>query len=76
MSGEVKPLSEIRNFVELLEESLKRKVFQYTLKPLTKPGCNFGATLQSVEVKVTGKSDSDNVSTQKILHSNGEVYNI
>ncbi|XP_055296714.1 uncharacterized protein LOC129565642 [Sitodiplosis mosellana] len=59
MSEEVKPLSEIRYFTEFLEENLKRKVLDYTLKPLTKSGHNFGAILQSVEVTVSAEYDPD-----------------
>lgn len=50
--------SEIRNFTEFLEKHLKRKVLNYTLKSLTKPGDNYGAILRSVDVKVAENGDS------------------
>lgn len=53
---------EIRNFVEFLETSLRKKVLEYTLKELTKPGDNFGGVLRSVEVKVA-ENDSNEVTT-------------
>lgn len=59
MSGQVRPLSEIRNFTKFLEKCLERKVLGYTLKPLTKPGDNYGAVLQSVDVKVVGNKGTD-----------------
>lgn len=61
MSEQTKPLSEIRNFTEFLEKCLERKVLSYTLKPLTKPGDNYGAVLQSVDVKVVGNNGIDEV---------------
>lgn len=62
MSGVNKPLCEIRNFTEFLERNLNRKVLEYTLKSLTKPGDHFGAIVQAVNVKVVNKIDSDAVS--------------
>lgn len=56
-------LTEIRNFTEFLEHHLNKKVLEYSLKPLTKPGDNFGAVVQSADVKVTGNNDSDEVSS-------------
>lgn len=61
MFEDAKPLTEIRNFTEFLEQHLNKKVLEYSLKPLTKPGDNFGAIVQSVDVKVTGKIGSDEV---------------
>lgn len=55
--------NEIKNFTEFLEISLNRTITEYTLKPLTKPGDNFGAILQSVVVKIADeKNSSDEVS--------------
>lgn len=62
MSEQARPLSEIRNFTDFLEKCLERKVLDYTLKPLTKPGDNYGAVLQSVDVKVVGNKGRDEVS--------------
>lgn len=45
-------MCEIRNFNEFLEKSLSEKVLDYTLKPLTKPGENYGSVMQLVEVKI------------------------
>lgn len=57
----------IRNFTEFLENCLQRKVLGFTLKPLTKPGDNYGSTMQSVDVEVAGEceSASDKVNIQK-----------
>ncbi|XP_055307114.1 uncharacterized protein LOC129571346 [Sitodiplosis mosellana] len=59
MSEQTGPLTEIRNFTEFLEQHLNRKVLEYSLKALTKPGDNFGAVVQSVDVKVAGNDLSD-----------------
>lgn len=50
------PSGEIKEFAQFLEKSLQRKVLEYSIKPLTKPGDNFGAILQSVDVKVGNDS--------------------
>lgn len=63
MTEEIRPLSEIRNFTAFLEQHLNKKVLEYTLKPLTKPGDNFGAIVKSVDVKAVDNSDSDEVSS-------------
>lgn len=47
-------LCEIRDFTKFLEECLGRKIFEYSLKNLTKPGDNYGSVMQSVDVKVPG----------------------
>lgn len=57
MSEECLPLNEIKNFTEFLEVHLNRIVLDYKLKPLTKPGDNYGAILRSVDVKVAGNKD-------------------
>lgn len=46
----------IKNFTEFLEKTLKRNVLGYNLNPLTKPGDNYGAILQSVEVETACKN--------------------
>lgn len=47
-------------FREFLEKSLRRKIFDYTLKPLTNLGDNFGGLLQALEVKLID-GDSNHV---------------
>lgn len=59
MSIEADPLCEIRNFTEFLEKCLRQKICNYTLRPLTKPGDNYGSTMQSVEVKLFGIESSE-----------------
>lgn len=49
------------NIVELgafLENTLRRKVLEYTLSPLTKKGENWAAILQNVEVKLVHSNDT------------------
>lgn len=45
-------LCEIRNFTDFLEKCLKRKISDYSLKNLTKPGDHYGSIMQSVDVQV------------------------
>lgn len=61
MSDQVRPLCEIKEFVKFLETSLSKRVLDYTLKPLTKPGDNYGSIMQSLDVKVAGESDAKEV---------------
>lgn len=61
MSDQVQSSYKIRNFGEFLEKCLKRKVIEYSLKPLTKPGDNYGSIMQAVDVKVAGVTDLDKV---------------
>lgn len=61
-SDQNRQLFEIRKFPEFLEKCLGREILDYQLKPLTKPGDNFGSVMQSVTVKVAGKTKSDEVS--------------
>lgn len=61
MCDQIRSLCEIRNFGEFLEYRLERKIIEYSLKPLTKPGDNYGSIMQAVVVKVAGKIDSDKV---------------
>lgn len=42
----------IKNFMEFLEKSLKQRVIEYSFKPLTVAGDNYGSVMQSVDVKV------------------------
>lgn len=51
----------IRRFPEFLEKCLGQTVLDYTLKPLTKPGDNYGSILQAVEVKVAKNTNSNEV---------------
>lgn len=55
-----KQMSDIKLFKEFLEEQLGAKVLEYCLKPLTKPGENFGAELRTAEVKVINNSNEVN----------------
>lgn len=43
---------DIKDFREFLEKSLKQKVLDYSIKPLTKNGDNFSGIIRSVDVKV------------------------
>lgn len=52
---------EIREFQKFMEKSLKKKVLEYSSKPLTKPGDNFGAVLQAVDVKLLANNQSNEV---------------
>lgn len=61
-SDQDRKLFEIRKFSEFLEKCLGRTVLDYQLKPLTKPGDNFGSVMQSVAVEVAGKNKNDDVS--------------
>lgn len=61
MNDQVHSLYEIRNFGEFLEKCLERKVHEYSLKPLTKPGDNYGSVMQAVDVKVAGETDPTEV---------------
>lgn len=66
MSDQNQSLCKIRNFVEFLEICLKRKVLEYSLRPLTKPGDNYGGILQSVDVKVAANNDFEEVNRIKL----------
>lgn len=44
-----------------LETCLQKKVFKYTLNPLTKRGENWGTVLQALEVKYLKSNDSNEV---------------
>lgn len=61
MVDQTNALCEIRNFVYFLENCLNRKVIDYSLKSLTKPGDNYGSLLAAVDVNVVSKSDSEEV---------------
>lgn len=61
MSKEVRPSCQIREFHKFLEQCLKRKVLNYNLKALTKPGDNYGSVMQAVDVKVAGLNDFSEV---------------
>ena len=52
---------EIKNLKEFLEKCLGKPVLEYTLKPLTKPGDNYGSELQAVEAKLADKNGSNQV---------------
>lgn len=57
---------EIKKFKEFLETILKTKVLDYSLKPLTKPGENYGAQLQEVKVKIAKIDGSNAVCIQQL----------
>lgn len=65
MSDQVCPLCEIKEFDKFLEKCLEQKVLNYTLKPLTKPGDNYGSIMQSVDVKIAGKSEDEVINQEK-----------
>lgn len=54
MSDENRPLCEIKSFHEFLENCLGKKVSNYKLRPLTKPGDNYGSIMQALDVVVGG----------------------
>lgn len=71
MSDQIRALCEIKEFNAFLEKCLKRKVLHYTLKPLTKPGDNYGSIMQSVDVKVAKEFDqADGEVNEKFSHRN------
>lgn len=51
----------IKHFIEFLENRLQKKVINFTMKQLTKPGDNYGSTIQSVDVEVAEKIDQAEV---------------
>lgn len=52
---------EVKNFTAFLEKCLKRTVIEYTMKPLTQMGDNYGSVLHSVEAHVTATNDNNEV---------------
>lgn len=52
---------EIRDFTKFLEKCLGRKVGEYSLKNLTKPGDHYGSIMQSVSVKVFKRNSFNEV---------------
>lgn len=48
----------IREIEAFLQTNLKKKVLEFTVKPLTKPGDNFKSLVQAVDVKLAGANDS------------------
>ncbi|XP_031632040.1 uncharacterized protein LOC116346242 [Contarinia nasturtii] len=56
------------NIHEFLEKCLKKRVLEYTLRPLTKPGDNFKATIQSLEVKLLKSNDSNEIETRQLVY--------
>lgn len=53
---------EIQYLKEFLEKLLHTKVLEFSLNCLTKPGDNYGSTIQSLEVKITNENGNDPVS--------------
>lgn len=64
MCETIQPISQIRYITEFLERHLNRKVLEYSLKDLTKPGDNFGSVIQSLDIRVAERNTSDSVSLQ------------
>lgn len=64
MSEQSQSTCKIRDFTEFLEKCLGRKVLEYTLEPLTKPGDNYGSMMLSVEVRVAEINDFNQVHVQ------------
>lgn len=58
---------EIKCFKEFLEEILGHNVLEYSLKPVTKPGDNYGAELQAVDAVIVKSNNSDEVNYIKLL---------
>lgn len=52
---------EIKNLNEFLKECLGKPILEYSLKPLTEPGDNYGSELQAIEVKMADVSDTNQV---------------
>lgn len=61
MSDQSQSTCKIRDLTEFLEKCLGRKVLEYTLNPLTKPGDNYGSIMLSVEVKVAEINECNKV---------------
>lgn len=66
MSDQIRCSFEIQQFRSFLEKCLKTKVLEYSLKPLTKPGDNYGSIMQSVDVKMLVTEDGNKVNS---IHS-------
>lgn len=58
MSDQV-PLCNIKYFMEFLQINLKKNILDYSLKPLTKPGDNYGSIMQSVDVKMEKEANNE-----------------
>lgn len=56
-------LKNISEIIPFLEKSLKAKILDYTVAPLTKQGDNFGSTLLAIDVKVK-LTINDNISNE------------
>lgn len=73
MCEQVQPSGKINECRTFLETCLRRKVLSYTLKPLTKPGDNFGSIMQSIDVEVAGENNPDEVN---LVISGGKQFTI
>lgn len=58
--------SNVAELGTLLENYLRRKVLEYKLNPLTKLGDNWASVLQSLDVKLTQRNDSNQVNENKL----------
>lgn len=54
MCDQDRPLCELNEFKAFLAKCLNRNILSYKLRPLTKPGDNYGSIMQSVDVEVAG----------------------
>lgn len=61
MSSQSEPPCEIKDFTRFLEECLGRKIVNYSIRRLTKPGENYGSVMLSVEVKMVAEDEHDKV---------------
>lgn len=61
MSNSKQTICEITKLREFLEKCLKLEVLDYKLKCLTKPGDNYGSTMQSLDVVVADGNASEKV---------------
>lgn len=52
---------DIKYFTELLEESLNKKLLNYTFSPLTTSNDHYGATLHRVDIQLAKTNASDDV---------------
>lgn len=61
MSDQNQTIHEVANLHDFLGKCLKSKVLDYKLNPLTKPGDNYGSTMQSLDVTVANENNNEKV---------------
>lgn len=74
MSDSEQTICEIAELRELLEKCLKLKVLDYKLKCLTKPGDNYGSTVQSLDVEVADGNTNEKVQITKRVEIQNIIY--